>query len=157
MRTNVIFSHPAEFVALSPDDGILSVDGASWFVFLLQQIPGLRIESELCQEDWGVVVFAQRNGKRFWIGLSSWPDEDHMWLAHFHHHSFAWLQRWSASGKHELQQLVLAAHAVLSGDPAVPHLAWYRERDMTKANAHGSTNPIEGYQAHARDVRNART
>jgi hypothetical protein len=29
------------------------VDGASWFVFLLQQIPGLRIESELCQEDWG--------------------------------------------------------------------------------------------------------
>jgi hypothetical protein len=106
--------------------------------------PGLQIEPGLCQEDWGVVVFAQRNGKRFWIGLSSWPDQEQVWLAHFHHHAFAWLQRWTTSGKNELQQLVLAAHEALSGDPAVSHLAWYLERDMTKANAQGSTNPIEG-------------
>ena len=144
MRTNVIFRHPAQFVPLSPDDGILSVDGIGWFVSLLRQIPGLQIEPGLCQEDWGVVAFAQRNGKRFWVGLSSWPDEEQMWLVHFHHHSFAWLQRWTTSGKNELQQLVLAAHEALSGDPAVSRLAWYLERDMTKANAQGSTNPIEG-------------
>ncbi len=144
MRTNVIFRHPAEFEPLSPDDGILSAAGADWFVALLRQIPGLYIESELCQEDWGVVAFVQINGKRFWIGLSSWPEEEQMWLAHFHHHSFAWLQRWTQAGKDELQKLVLAAHAALSGDPAVSRLAWYRERDMAKANAHGSTNPAEG-------------
>jgi hypothetical protein len=144
MRTNVIFRYPAEFVLLSPEDGILSVDGVDWFVSLLQRIPGLQIEPELCQEDWGVVAFAQRNGKRFWIGLSSWPDEEQMWLAHFHHHSFAWLQRWTTSGKDELQQLVLAAHAALCGDSTVSRLAWYRERDITKAHAHGSPSPIEG-------------
>lgn len=70
MRTNVIFRHPTEFVAASAEDDILSADGADWFVSLLRQIPGLEIEPQLCQEDWGVVVLAKRKGKRFWIGLS---------------------------------------------------------------------------------------
>ena len=114
------------------------------FVSLLRRIPGLQIEAEICQEDWGVVAFMRRNGRRFWVGLSLWPDEEQMWLAHFHHQSFAWLQRFSASGARELQQLIFDAHAALSADPAVSRISWHQERDMTKANANGSTTPIEG-------------
>jgi hypothetical protein len=144
VRSNVIFEHPAEFVPLSPDDGVLSAVGADWFVSLLRQIPGLQIDSDLCQEDWGVVFFVQRGGKRFWIGLCSWPDAEHMWLAHFHHRSSAWLQRLSASGNNELKQLVSDAHAVLSGDPSVSRVAWYKEQDVANANAHGSKSPVDG-------------
>lgn len=144
MRTNVIFRHPAEFVAVSAEEGILSADGAEWFVSLLRQISGLEFEHELCQEDWGVVAFAQRNGKRFWVGLSLWPDDEQMWLAHFHHRSFAWLQRWSASGNSELHRLILDAHAALCADAAVSHVSWHNEREMTRANANGSTTPSEG-------------
>jgi hypothetical protein len=144
MRINVIFRHPAKFVPVSAEDGILSADGASWFVALLGQIHGLEIESELCQEDWGVVAFAQRSDKRFWIGVSLWPDEEQMWLAHFHHRSFAWRQRWSASGSSELQRLILDAHAVLSADPSVSCMSWLQERAMTKANEYGSATPAEG-------------
>ena len=57
MRNHVIFRHPAEFVPVSGEDGILSADSAEWFMSLLRQIPGLEIEAELCQEDWGVVAF----------------------------------------------------------------------------------------------------
>lgn len=142
MRTHVIFKHSATFVPLSPEDCILSVDGADWFVRLLQQIPELQTDPKIIQEDWGVVIFARRNGKRFWIGLSSWPDNERMWMAHFHHRSLAW-QQWSSSGKRELQRLVLEAHEALSGDPSVAHLAWHFERDMARVHERGSAHPIE--------------
>lgn len=87
MRNNVTFRHPAEFV--ETEEGILSIDGVAWFVDLLRRIDGLGVDATLCQEDWGVVVFAQRAGKRFWIGLSLWPEDEPAWLAHVHHHSFA--------------------------------------------------------------------
>src|SRR6266480_712439 len=106
MRTNVRFRHPAEFVPVSDEDGILAVSGAQWFVSLLRRVPGLEIDDELCQEDWGVVAFVRRHQKHFWIGLSFWPDGEHTWLAHVHHRSFAWLQRLSPSGKIELNRLV---------------------------------------------------
>src|SRR6516162_6681702 len=103
MRTNVTFRHPAEFVPLSVEDGILAVSGAQWFAALLRRIRGLEIDEDLCQEDWGVVFFARRNQKKFWIGLSAW-DSEGAWLAHFHHGSFARLQRFSSSGKKELKR-----------------------------------------------------
>lgn len=78
MRNNVTFRHPAEFIPVSEDDGILATAGADWFVSLLQRIDGLSVQSELCQEDWGVVVFAERAGKRFWVGLSLWPEHEHL-------------------------------------------------------------------------------
>ena len=92
MRTNVTFRHPAEFVPLSEDDGILAVSGANWFGALLGRVPGLVIDDNACQEDWGVVFFVRHNQVKFWIGLSAW-DETGKWLAHFHYGSFAWL-RW---------------------------------------------------------------
>ena len=82
MRTNVTFRHPGEFVRLSDEDGILAVSGAQWFATLLRRVPGLEIDEDLCQEDWGVVLFARRNGKKFLIGLSAW-DKGAL-LAHFH-------------------------------------------------------------------------
>jgi hypothetical protein len=143
MRTNVSFRHSAEFVPVSDEDSILAVGGAQWFVSLLQRVPGLQIDGELCQEDWGVVVFAQRDEKKFWIGLSMWPDGEHAWLAHFHHGSFAWLQRLSSSGRSGLQRLVSDVHGVLAGEPAVSDIVWFEERQMRKAQPDGFTAPGE--------------
>jgi len=141
MRNNVTFWHPAEFVPLSEDDGILATRGVDWFLSLLRRIDGLSLHSELCQEDWGVIVYARRAGKRFWIGLSFWPDEERAWLAHFHHHSFAWLQRWSASGKRELNRLITDFHSVLATEPDIRNIAWYHENEMRRANAGSSATP----------------
>jgi len=47
----------------------------------------LQIDPNLCQEDWGVGVFARRNQMKFWIGLSVW-DSPSTWVAHFHHGLF---------------------------------------------------------------------
>ncbi len=63
------------------------------------------------------------------------------WLAHFHHHSFAWLQRWSASGKRELERLASDFHSVLASEPTVRDIAWYHESDMRRADAPSSTTP----------------
>lgn len=144
MRNNVSFRHPAEFVAVSDEDGILAVAGAQWFVSLLRRVPDLKIDEELCQEDWGVVICARRDQKKFWIALSMWPAGEHAWLVHCHHGSFAWLQRISSSGKRELQRLVSDVHSVLSSEPAVTDIVWYEESQMRKAQPDGFTTPVEG-------------
>lgn len=144
MRTNVSFEHPAEFVPVSGEDGVLAVAGAKWFLALLSRIPGLSANAELCQEDWGVVIFAERNKKRFWVGLSMWPESDHAWLAHLHHGSSAWLQRFSSSGKSEFAQVALELHKVLKSEPSVSAVSWYREGDMTKAKPNGASTPSAG-------------
>lgn len=144
MRTNVTFHHPAEFVPLSDEDGVLAVGGAQWFVSLLRRVIGLQIDDELVQEDWGVVMRARREQKSFWIGLSLWPDGEHAWLAHFHHGSLAWLQRLGSSGKGELHRLVSDVHAVLVTEPAVSDIVWYEESQMRKAQPDGFATPVEG-------------
>jgi hypothetical protein len=144
MRNNVTFRYPAEFIPLSENDGILATRGADWFVSLLRRIDGLSVGDELCQEDWGVVVIAERGGKRFWIGLSFWPEGEQAWLAHFHHRSFAWLQRWSTSGNRGLDRLISDFHSMIESEPLVRDIAWYHEREMTKANAESSATPNVG-------------
>ena len=141
MRTSVAFKYPAEFVPLSDEDGILAVSGAEWFVSLLRRVDGLSVQTELCQEDWGVVVFAERAGQRFWIGLSEWPDDEPAWHAHIHHDSFAFLQRWSAAGKRELERSASDIHSVLASEPKVRDIAWYHESDMNRAHAPSSATP----------------
>jgi hypothetical protein len=75
LRDNVTFRYPAELVGDEEDGaGILVVAGSGWFVTLLNRVPGLKIELELCQEDWGIVAFADRNGKSFWSGLSFYDE-----------------------------------------------------------------------------------
>jgi hypothetical protein len=140
MRTNVIFRHPAEVVPLSDEDPILAVSGAEWFAALLQRVPGLEIDDELCQEDWGVVLFARREEKKFWIGLSGW-DADGAWLAHFHHGSFAWLQRFTSSGNSELKRLLTDVHDVLASTPAIFNIVWHEESDMSKPHPAGFPTP----------------
>jgi hypothetical protein len=146
MRNSVIFRHPAGFVPLSYEDGVLAVSGAQWFIPLLRQVPGLQIDDELCQEDWGVVVFARRERKKFWIGLSFWPDGEHLWLAHFHHGSFAWLQRLISSRKSELQKLVLNFHETLAKEPAISDIVWYEEGTLKQANPTGFSKPSDGVE-----------
>jgi hypothetical protein len=140
VQTNVTFRYPAEFVGVDDDGGgVLAVRGAQWFVRLLSRVNGLSLDLDLCQEDWGVVVFAKRNGRRFWIGLS--PYDEGNWVAHFHHGSFAWLQRASASGKAELHRLIADFHAVLAADQAISEITWYTEREMLKPNPLGFKSP----------------
>jgi hypothetical protein len=141
MRTYVTFRHPGPFVRVSGDDGILSVEGADWFVALLRQVRDLEVRAELCQEDWGVVAFTARAARRFWIGLA--VEEDRAWMAHFHHGSWAWLQRFSPSGNRELQRLVQDFHEVLAHDAAVDAITWCRKDDVMKRCRFGSTAPDE--------------
>jgi hypothetical protein len=141
MRTHVTFRYPAEFV--SDSEGILAVSGVQWFVALLRRVPNLQIDDELCQEDWGVVLYARREDKKFWIGLSMWEGE-HSWLSHFHHASFAWLQRLSSSGKRELQRVLCDFHAVLASEPAVSDIVWYEGKELDKARPGGFPTPGEG-------------
>jgi len=141
MRTHVTFRHPANFVPVSDEDGILSVTGASWFVQLLRQVPDLALRDDLCQEDWGIVAFAERAEKKFWIGLSA--EEEGAWVAHFHHGSWAWFQRVSPAGDRELRRLTQDFHHVLVNEAAVSEITWYREDDMMKQRQSGSANPHE--------------
>jgi hypothetical protein len=144
MRTNVTFRHPAEFVGDQDDGGgVLAVTGAHWFAALLRRVPGVQIDDILCREDWGVVFFARRNNKKFWIGLSAW-DSDGAWLAHFHHGSFAWLHWFSSSGKSELRLLLADVHKVLVSDPAITDIAWHEESEMNKPQPVGFPTPVEG-------------
>ncbi len=122
---------------------MLATRGADWFVDLLRKVPGLEVNDDLCQEDWGVVVFAGRNRKSFWIGLSAWED-DGSWLAHFHHGSFAWLQRFSPSGKSELAHLLADVHTILKSDPAVSAIRWHDEKAMRGPAPAAFATPLEG-------------
>ena len=145
-RAYVTFRHPAEFVSYG--DGVLAVSAAQWFAALLLRVPGLEIEHDLCQEDWGVVVFARRNRKEFRIGLSAWYPEkedapvwdlvEGWWLAHFHHGLWvpwrwaSWFQRLSSSGKNELKRLLVDVHEVLVSEAAISDIAWNEDDDMNK-------------------------
>jgi hypothetical protein len=144
MRTNVTFRHPADFVGgQKGGDGILAVRGAHWFASLLRRVPGLELDEDLCQEDWGVVFFARRNQKKFWVGLSAW-DAEGAWVAHFHHASFAWLQWFSSTGKNELQRLLADFHNVLASEALVTGIAWHEESEMSKPEPPGFPTPVEG-------------
>lgn len=142
MRTNVTFRHPAEYVPVSDEEGVLAVSGAQWFAALLRRVAHLQIDEDVCQEDWGVVFFAQRNQKRFWIGLSAWEAEG-AWLAHFHHRSLAWLQRFSSSGKSELKCLLADVHEVLAAEASISDIAWHDESEMSKPQPAGYPTPVE--------------
>jgi hypothetical protein len=128
MRNTVTFKFPAPIVAAPDYEGILGVEGATWFFDLLRSIPGLDVEAELVQEDWGVVVFAQRGGRSFWIGLSAM--EEHEWVAHVHHGSFAWLQRFSSAGKAGLREVASELDRALRGAGA-SSIQWFREDDTS--------------------------
>ena len=144
MRTNVTFRHPAAFVGDSQDGGgVLAVRGAHWFAALLRRVPDLQIDADLCQEDWGVVFFARRNRKKFWVGLSAW-DSEGAWVAHFHRGSFAWFQWFSSVGKNELNRLLTDVHEVLANEPAVSEIAWHEESEMCKPQPTGFPTPVEG-------------
>jgi hypothetical protein len=53
------------------------------------------------------------------------------WLAHFHHGSFAWLQRFSSSGTNELKRFLADVHDVLASEPAITDIAWHEQNEMS--------------------------
>jgi hypothetical protein len=142
MRTSVTFRHPAPFVALPEVEDVLAVAGADWFASTLKRIPNATVDENICQEDWGVVFFVRREERDFWIGLSKW-DEEGAWTAHFHHGSFAWLQRFRAAAKDALRRLLVDVHSVLSSDPSFSEIAWQEERQMTRAEPASFPTPVD--------------
>jgi hypothetical protein len=125
IRNTVTFGYPAEFVEAEAE-GILSVEGAGWFVDLLGKIPGLAVDGDLCQEDWGVVVFGARDGLRFWFGLSFWDEGE--WIAHVHHDRL--LQRFRATGRTGWSAVIVDLHDVLDGEPSVSDVRWYFDGEV---------------------------
>lgn len=135
MRNTVTFHHPAPAAVVPDEDGVLGIEGAGWFLDLLGTIPGIELERDVVQEDWGIVVRARRAGRSYWIGLSTMGKDE--WVAHVHHDSFAWLQRFSAGGR--------AARAALVGE--VDHalrranassLKWFDQSDVNLRAPAGS-------------------
>jgi len=140
MRNNVTFRYPAEFIGTEEDGaGVMAVEGASCLLQLLSGIRQIVVDPDPCQEDWGVVVFAERDRKPFWIGLSLY--DEGVWIAHFHGDSLAWLRWRSAPSNEELMELIADFHDVLCNEPAVSHVAWYTEQEMMRPNPQGFTTP----------------
>lgn len=142
MRTHVTFRHPEKFVPVSDAEGILATSGAQWFTTLLRKVPDLEVVDDLCQEDWGVVIFARRNGKSFCIGLGWWESEG-VWLADFHHGVWSWLQRFSASGKSELRRLLADVHSMLTSEPTVSTVQWHDEKAMHSPTPTPFATPLD--------------
>lgn len=141
MRTNVTFRHPAKFVGDEGGGGVLAFSGAQWFAAILGGVPGLELDEDFCQEDWGVVFFARRYQKKFWIGLSFW--DEGVWVAHFHHGSFAWLQSFSHAGKNQLKRLLADVHEVLVNEPAITEIAWHEDSEMRRPRPAGFPTPVD--------------
>jgi hypothetical protein len=139
VRTNVTFQHPAEFVPVSEDEGILSVAGVAWFLELLARVEGIEVVGDPIQEDWGVVAFARRGDCRFWIGISFW--DEGAWLVHVHHHSSAWLQRMSSKGKTGLSDLCSELHKALKSAEGVREVSWHVESDLRRPGVSGAATP----------------
>jgi hypothetical protein len=137
IRNNVTFQHPATFVPTAEAEGIMSIDGAAWFVDLLGRIPRPAIDPDLCQEDWGVVVFGARDRLKFWFGLSFW--DEGAWLAHVHH--WALLQRFRAAGKAGYAAVISDLHDVLRHDDSVSDVRWYLEADVNLRGTGGAPSP----------------
>lgn len=125
IRNHVTFRHPAEFVESDDFEGILSTEGAGWFVELLASVPRLAVDPKLCQEDWGVAIFADRDAYSFWVGLSPW--DEGAWLAHVHHGGF--IQGLRRAGKDTYARLVADLGIVLANADAVTRPEWYFEGD----------------------------
>ena len=121
-RTVVRFGHPAPFIPYSPDDGILSTKGVEWFVSILRDVRCLKVDPDLIQEDWGVVVFVELNDEKFWCGISA--EEDGYWLAQLHLRGLALLRRIGRSGNRQLERLSAALHVTLEADPSVSEIDW---------------------------------
>jgi hypothetical protein len=139
VRNHVTFRYPAEFVSAADFDGIMSIDGAGWFVELLRKVPRLAIDPELCQEDWGVVVFGARDGFTFWFGFGCRDDEE--WLAHVNHRGL--LQRFRGAGKAAYAALISDLHVVLHEDGKVADMKWYDEVEIGSGDALGATSPVD--------------
>ncbi len=132
MRTTVSFEYPAPFVGTEADDaGVLSIKGAGWFASILSSIPELEVDSDLCQEDWGVVVFTKRRKMPFhfffWYGMAEEPT--HSWVAEVRHGGLFGLQRFVPKGQQELNRLVHDFNETLIHNPNISNIAWFNSSD----------------------------
>jgi len=133
MRTTVSFEYPAPFVGTDPDGGgVLSIKAAGWFATILSSIPELEVDFNLCQEDWGVVVFTKRQKRPFhfffWYGLAEEPTN--LWVTEVRHGGLLGLQRFLPEGQQELRRLVLDFNETLVRSPNVSHIAWFSSSDQ---------------------------
>jgi hypothetical protein len=117
MRTHVTFRHPAEFVPVSEDDGILSSTGVEWFLTILRQVPDLELDPDLCQED--------------------------DWIVHVHG-ATSWLQRLSGAAAPAVDRLAHDLHIALQADPLVADVQWSTQRELNQGHRQGAPTPGAG-------------
>jgi hypothetical protein len=136
MRNTVVFTIPNVRWPEETDEDdfsdILETKHAGWFADILRRIDWIKIDPELCQEDWGVVAFASHDNLQFWIGLSYGGDADNEWIAHVHHGSFAIVQRYTKKGKQAQQQLAVELDRALRAAGATT-VRWYDNDDRAFA------------------------
>jgi hypothetical protein len=141
MRTRVTFRYLTKFVGAKEDEGILGIGGVSWFVERLARIPRLSISTQLIQDDWGVAIRAERDGNKFWIGISSF--DDGVWVAHIHYFLGTWLRSLISASHSGTPTLAYDLDRVLKSDPSMSDIRWYRERDMKRPPFSWRPNPTD--------------
>ena len=141
MRTHVTFRFAAEFVGAQEDEGILGVRGVSWFTDRLTRVPRLALSPKLIQEDWGVAFLAERDGSKFWIGLSVF--EDGVWIAHIHNSRASWLRGLFGVGPRNFSALAGDLNHVLAADALVSDIRWYNKDDLKRMPPTWKPNPAD--------------
>jgi hypothetical protein len=137
IRNHATFRHPEALEAHPDELDTLTIAGVDWFVDVLREIPRLAVDRELCQEDWGVVVFGRRDGFTFWFGLSYWDEEE--FVAHVHHRGL--LQRFRAAGRVAYATTIADLHVALSQHHSITHVAWHYESELDRSTSRGAASP----------------
>jgi hypothetical protein len=145
MRKAVSFDYPAPFIGTEADDaGVLSIKAAGWFANLLQSIPELIVDPNLCQEDWSVVIFTKRQKKPFhfyfWNGLAEEPRRS--WIAEVSHGDLLGFHRFIPKSREGLDKLISDFHTALVRSPSVSRVTWFQNStDAFAPAAKGDPTP----------------
>jgi hypothetical protein len=129
MKKAASFEYPAPFIGTDEDEGgVLSVNGARWFASILNTISGLEVDSDLCQEDWGVVIFVKRNKNPFdvflWGGMS---ETANLWIVELRYGGIFGFQRFWPDARLEFARVLHDLTEALNHDSSVSNIQWFEK------------------------------
>lgn len=110
--------------------------GQDTAVWLIEQLPqfGFKVRTEPIQEDWGWVVRTSIGSARFWVGTSPTFEDGNPpeWIIHLHHWDFAFVQRFTSSGRAAFVALARAINQMLNSCPEFTEVRWHFENDLRR-------------------------
>ncbi len=123
-------------------ESCLAESAAGWFVELLQKVPNLKVDTKLCQEDWGVLIFIERNGLKFFASLGIQEDDDsdgyqYHWLAFFTLPDKSLFSFFGRGPKPDDQKRVLRTIVgdvaeVFSKEPQISDMLWFTDKESNE-------------------------